>query len=85
MEGGWGGEPKAGQSTHSDSKSSAVASVSDLNWYNPQGRPRLPGTPCSPIDAPQDHEMHLHGFTASEKPSVKADLAIYCQVLGVSG
>ena len=39
---GAGGEPKAGQSTHSDSKSSAVPSVSDVNWYNPQGRPRLP-------------------------------------------
>ena len=39
---GAGGEPKAGQSTHSDSKSSAVPSVSDVNWYNPQVRPRLP-------------------------------------------
>ena len=28
---GVGGEPKAGQSTHSDSKSSAVPSVSDMN------------------------------------------------------
>ena len=26
-----------------------------------------PGTPCSPIDAPQGHEMHPHGFTASIK------------------
>ena len=39
---GAGGEPKAGQSTHLDSKSSGVPSVSDLDWYNPQGRPRLP-------------------------------------------
>ena len=26
-----------------------------------------PGTPCSPINAPQDHEMHPRGFTASIK------------------
>ena len=39
---GAGGELKAGQSTHSNSKSSAVPSVSDMNCYNPQGRPRLP-------------------------------------------
>ena len=25
------------------------------------------GTPCSPINAIQDHEMHPHGFTASIK------------------
>ena len=24
-------------------------------------------TPCSPINAPHDHEMHPHGFTASIK------------------
>ena len=31
--------------------------------------------------------MHPRGFTAliGKKPSVKADLAIYCLVLGVSG
>ena len=29
--------------------------------------------------------MHPHGLTALEKASVKADLAIYCLVLGVSG
>ena len=29
---GAGGEPKAGQSTHLDSKSSAVPSESDVNW-----------------------------------------------------
>ena len=29
---GAGGEPKVGQSTHSDPKSSAVPSVSDVNW-----------------------------------------------------
>ena len=29
---GAAGKPKAGQSTHSDSKSSGVPSVSDVNW-----------------------------------------------------
>ena len=38
--GGWVAE--GGVSTHSDSKSSGLPSVSDLDWYNPQGRPRLP-------------------------------------------
>ena len=50
MGGGWpggrgvgaGGEPKAGQSTHSDPKGSGVPSVSGMNGYNPPGRPRLP-------------------------------------------
>ena len=30
-------------------------------------REEQPGTLCSPIDAPQGHEMHPHGFTASIK------------------
>ena len=25
------------------------------------------GIPCNPINAPQDHEIHPHGFTASTK------------------
>ena len=30
-------------------------------------REEQPGTPCSPINAPQDHEMHPGGLTASVK------------------
>ena len=30
-------------------------------------RKEQPGTPCSPIDAPQGHEMHPRGFTTSIK------------------
>ena len=30
-------------------------------------REEQPGTPCSPINASQDHEMHSRGFTASIK------------------
>ena len=37
-------------------------------------------------NVPQGQEMHPHGSTASTKQlSVKADLAIYGQVLGASG
>ena len=65
---GWGGKPKVGQSNHSDSKSSAVPSVCDTIHKGGQDwREEQPGTPCSPINAPQDHEMHPHGFTASIK------------------
>ena len=39
---GAGGELKAGYSTHLGPKGSAVPSISDMNGYNPQGRPRLP-------------------------------------------
>ena len=73
--GGWGkagagagGKPKAGLSNHSDSKRSAVPSVCGTNhkggqdWHKEQ-----PGTPCSPINASQDHEMHSCVFTASIK------------------
>ena len=28
-------------------------------------REEQPGTPCSPINAPQEHKMHPCGFTAS--------------------
>ena len=30
-------------------------------------RQEQPGTPCSPINAPQGREMHPRGFTASVK------------------
>ena len=39
---GAGGKAKAGQNNHLDSSSSAVPSVWDLYWYNPQGGPWLP-------------------------------------------
>ena len=38
-EGGGGWEAEV---NHLDSSSSAVPSVWDQNWYNPQGGPRLP-------------------------------------------
>ena len=64
-----GGEPKAGQSTHSDSKSSAVPLVrtGTIHKGGPDCHEEQFGTPWSPINVPQDYEMHLRGFTASEK------------------
>ena len=35
-------------------------------------REEQPGTPCSPFNAPQDHEMHPRGFTASVKAVCKS-------------
>ena len=66
---GWvGGEPKAGQRAHSDSKGSVVPSVSDMNCKGgPDCHEKQFSTPCSPINAPQDHEIDPRGFTASVK------------------
>ena len=49
-------------------------------------REEQPGVLCSLINAAQDHEMHSDSWFHSidKKSSVKADLAIYCLVLGVS-
>ena len=43
--------------------------------------------PFGPINAPQDHELHAPSWfdNISKKLSVKADLAIYCLVLGACG
>ena len=35
---GAGGEPKGRVTKHSDTNSSAMSSVSDLDWHNSQGR-----------------------------------------------
>ena len=50
-------------------------------------REEQPSTPCSPINALQGHEIRTPWWFDSigKKPSVKAELAIYDQVLGVSG
>ena len=34
-------------------------------------REEQPGTPCSPVNASQDHEMHPCGFTASIKSRLR--------------
>ena len=63
--GRWGGGWEA---NHFDSKSSAVPLVSDINHKRgPECHEEQFGTPCSPVDAPQDHEMHPRGLTALVK------------------
>ena len=64
-------------------------SVWDQNWYNPQGGPRLPlgaaWYPMQPYWCPLGLRNASSWFNSiGKKPSVKADLAIYDQVLGVS-
>ena len=47
----------------------SVAQTVTMHKGGQDWREEQPGirTPCSPIDAPQGHEMHPHGFTASIK------------------
>ena len=45
----------------------SVAQTVTMHKGGQDWREEQPGTPCSPIDAPQCHEMHPHGFTASIK------------------
>ena len=66
--------------------------VSGTNSHNPQDRLRqslyslAPHTSLlMPFSGSTGPVVHLHGLTGQEKPSVKADLAIYTHVLGVPG
>ena len=63
-----------------DPNSSAMPSVCDIiHKGDPDCHGKQSGILCSPINAPQDHEMHPRDLTALvKKPLVKADLAIYC-------
>ena len=45
----------------------SVAQTVTMHKGGQDWREEQPGTPCSPIDAPQGHEMHPRGFTASIK------------------
>ena len=45
----------------------AVAQTFTMHKGGQDWREEQPGTPCSPIDVPQCHEMHPRGFTASIK------------------
>ena len=44
-----------------------VAQTDTIHKGGQDWREEQPGTPYSPINAPQDHEMHPRGFTASIK------------------
>ena len=45
----------------------SVAQTVTMHKGGQYWREEPPGTLCSPIDAPQCHEMHPRGFTASIK------------------
>ena len=79
---GWVGS----QSNHSDSSSTPVPSVWYLNWSNPQGGPRLPSGAVWSYLCPSGLRNAFSWFNSIRKKLfVKADLAIYGQVLGISG
>ena len=67
-EAGVGGKPKATTQTQRAALCPQFVAQTDTihkggqDWCEEQ-----PGTPYSPINAPQDHEMHPCGFTASIK------------------
>ena len=42
----------------------SVAQTVTMHKGGQDWREEQPGVPCSPIDAPQGHEMHPRGFTA---------------------
>ena len=44
-----------------------VAQTDTIHKGGQDLREEQPGTPYSPINSPQDHEMHPRGFTASIK------------------
>ena len=44
-----------------------VAQTDTIHKGGQDWREEQPGTPYSPINGPQDHEMHPRGFTASIK------------------
>ena len=89
---GVSGKPKVGNTIHSEAKSSNVSSVEHRNCHSQPGRRRRHwqtfGTPCSLISAPQWLHIPCSGplwfYRVGKRPPVKADLAIYSPVSGVS-
>ena len=90
---GVGGKPKAGNTIHSETNSSIVSSVEHRNCHSQpgidvDGRWQQFGTPCSLISAPQWLHRPCSGpswfYRVGKRPPVKADLAIYSPVSGVS-
>ena len=67
-EAGAGGKPKA--TTQTQIAVLCLQFVAQTDTIHKGGQDRheeQPGTPYSPINTPQDHEMHPRGFTASIK------------------
>ena len=89
---GSGGKPKAGNTIHKETNSSAVSSVGHRNCHNlagPDGRQEQFDTPSSLISAHQWPHRPPSGpswfYRVCKRPPVKADLAIYSLVVGMSG
>ena len=60
-----GGKPKAAiQIQRTVLCLQCVTQTDTIHKGGQDWREKQPGTPCSPINAPQDHEIHPHGFTA---------------------
>ena len=86
---GVGGKPKAGNTIHNETNSSIVSSVEHtVNLVDINGCWQQFDTPCSLISAPQWLHRPCSGpswfYRVGKRPPVKADLAIYSPVSGVS-
>ena len=87
---GVGGKPKAGNTIHKETNSSAVSSVGHRNCHSQPGRPQQQfDTPNSLISAHHWPHRPCSGpswfYRVGKRPPVKADLAIYSLVVGMSG
>ena len=91
---GVGGKPKAGNTIHKETNSSAVSSVGHRNCHGQPGRPQTvvsssltPQTALLvPITGPIDPVVGPSWFyRVGKRPPVKADLAIYSLAVGMSG
>ena len=84
---GVGGKPKAGNTIHKEANSSAVSSVGHINCHSRQQQQL--DTPSSLISAHQWPHRPCSGlswfYRVDKRPPVKADLAIYSSINGVSG
>ena len=91
---GVGGKPKAGNTIHKEANSSAVSSVGHRNCHSQPGKTRdsrqqQSDTPSSLISAHQWPHGLCSGpswfYRVGKRPPVKADLAIYGLIVGMSG
>ena len=87
---GVGGKPKAGNTIHKEANSSAVSSVGHRNCHSQPGKTRRSSdTPSSLISAHQWPHALCSGpswfYRVGKRPPVKAGLATYGLIVGMSG
>ena len=87
---GVGGKPKAGNTIHKETNSSAVCSVLHrVNLVGRDGHQQQFDTPGSLISAHQWPHRPCSGpswfYRVVKRPPVKADLAIYSPIIGTCG